>query len=136
MNIISFFTNNGTPQTGLSPKIDIWKLDGTQVINNQSCTEIAGGFYYYNFTTYDEDVDYCIRVDGTATLSGNDRYQFSTNETAGVGNILKISKNNWKIKNNQMLMYDDDGVTALYTFNLKDAIGNPSSNEVFERDKI
>ena len=55
MNIIAFFTNQGTPETGLTPKIDIWKLDGTQVITNQDMTEIAGGFYSYDFSSYDEN---------------------------------------------------------------------------------
>lgn len=135
MNLIAFFNNQGVPAEGLSPTMDVWKLDGTQVITAQAMTEIAGGFYYYDFTTYDETEDYVIRADGTATLSGLDRYVHSTNETAGVGNILKVQKNKWAIVRNQMIFYDDDGTTALYTFDLKDQRGAASSKDVYSRDR-
>jgi hypothetical protein len=135
MKITAFFTEEGTPKTGLSPTVSIWKLDGTVIVNAQAMTEIAGGFYYYDFTTYDETIDYCIRADGTSTLTGADRYKFSTNETADVGKILKIQKNNWAIVRNQMIFYDDDGTTALYTFDLKDARGASSSKDVYARER-
>lgn len=133
MNIIAFFTDKGTPKTGLSPTIDVWKLDGTQVVTAQDMTEIAGGFYTYDFSTYDEDEDYCIRADGTDTLTGSDRYVYSTNETAGVGKALKILKNKWEIKGNQLIFYDDDDTTAIYTFNLQNKSGSGTEKDVFKR---
>jgi len=133
MKIIAFFTEIGTPKTGLSPTVDVWTLDGTQVITSQAMTEVAGGFYTYDFTTYDEDEDYCIRADGTNTLSGADRYVFSSNETAGVGKILQIEKGNWEIKGNKMLFYDSDKTTPLYTFNLKTKNDTPTEKDVFKR---
>ncbi len=81
MYIIACFSNNGVPATGLSPTVDIWKVDGTQVITGNGMTEVAGGFYQYGFTSYDELEDYCIRADGTATLSNADRYVYSSNES-------------------------------------------------------
>ena len=36
MLIITNFTQSGVPKTGLSPTIDIWKSDGTQVITSQA----------------------------------------------------------------------------------------------------
>ncbi len=134
MNIIAFFTEQGIPKTGLSPTVDVWTVDGSQVVTAQAMTEVAGGFYYYDFTTYDEDEDYCMRADGTATLTGADRYVFSTNETGGVGKILKIEKNKWEIVNNQMIFYDDDGTTALYTFDLKTKSDIPTERDVFKRN--
>ena len=134
MNIIAFFTEQGIPKTGLSPTVDVWTVDGSQVVTAQTMTEVAGGFYYYDFTTYDEDEDYCMRADGTATLTGADRYVFSTNETGGVGKILKIEKNKWEIVNNQMIFYDDDGTTALYTFDLKTKSDVPTERDVFKRN--
>ena len=132
MNLIAFFTENGTPKTGLSPTIDVWTLDGTQVVNAQAMTETAGGFYYYDFTTYDEDLDYVISAD-SVTLTGSDRYVYSSNETAGVGKILQIEKGNWEIKGGQMLFYDTDGTTVLYTFNLQNKSGTPTERDVFKR---
>jgi len=134
MNIIAFFTEQGIPKTGLSPTVDVWTVDRSQVVTAQAMTEVAGGFYYYDFTTYDEDEDYCMRADGTATLTGADRYVFSTNETGGVGKILKIEKNKWEIVNNQMIFYDDDGTTALYTFDLKTKSDVPTERDVFKRN--
>jgi len=133
MLIISFFTDLGTPKTGLSPTLDVWTAGGSQVVTTQAMTEIAGGFYKYDFTTYDEDEDYVMVADGTTTLSGSERYVYSTNETAGVGKILKISKNKWEILNNQMIFYDDDGTTALHTFNLQNKAGGATDRDVYKR---
>jgi len=54
---------------------------------------------------------------------------------ANVDSILKINKNRWKIDvaANTLTIYDDDGVTPLHVFNLKDSAGNPASTNVFER---
>jgi len=133
MNIVSFFTDVGTPKTGLSPIIDIWKLDGTQVVTAQPMSEIDGGFYTYDFSTYDEDEDYVIRADGTNTLRGADRYAYSTNETAGVSKILQIEKGNWSIVGTQMIFYDADGTTELIKFDLKNKTGTATDTDVFSR---
>jgi len=133
MKITTFFTDKGTPSIGLSATIDIWKLDGTQIITAQAMSEIAGGFYVYDFTTYDEDVDYVIRADGSATLTGSDRYSYSSNETAGVGKILQIEKGNWEIKGSKMIFYDIDGTTELMSFDLKDRGGLPTERDVYKR---
>ncbi|RLG47589.1 MAG: hypothetical protein DRN90_04760 [Thermoproteota archaeon] len=45
----------------------------------------------------------------------------------------KIQTNRWKIENNQLIIYDDDGVTPLIKFDLKDKLGNPAEVNVFER---
>ena len=133
MNIIAFFTNSGTPKTGLSPTVDVWTLDSTQVITAQAMNEVGGGFYYYDFTTYDEDINYVIRADGTATLTGSDRYVYSSNETAGVGKILQIEKGNWSIVGTQMIFYDADGTTELMKFDLKNKTGTATDIDVFSR---
>ena len=136
MLFTAFFTDKGTPKTGLTPLISIVKADGTVSVNAQAMTEISLGFYKYDWAGYDEDQDYVISADGTATLTGNDRYAYATNETGGVGNILKISKNKWQIINNQLILYDDDGSTALYTFSLVDSGGNASMQNIFKRTPV
>lgn len=136
MKITTFFSNSGTPATGLTATIDIWKYDGTQVVTAQELTEIAGGFYYYDFTTYDEDIDYVIRADGSNTLVGSDRYTYSSNETAGVGKILQIEKGNWSIVGTQMIFYDKDGTTPIYTFDLTDKSDVATDTNVFKRAAV
>ncbi len=46
---------------------------------------------------------------------------------------LKINSGRWKILNNQMILYDSNGGTPLYTFNLLDKNGQLSMTEVYER---
>lgn len=84
MNLLTFFTDKGVPATGLTAKIDVWELDGTQVVVNQTMTEIGGGFYYYNYAGFSNDEDYGIRCDGGATLENYDRYKFASNEISQV----------------------------------------------------
>jgi len=136
MKITSFFTNVGNPQTGLSPVINLWTFDGTQVVEDESMTEIGGGFYYYEYGDYNEDLDYVILSDGGATLSASERYVYASNETAGVGKILQIEKGNWEIKGNQMLFYSNDGTTPIYTFNLQTKNGSPTEKDVFRRTGV
>lgn len=45
----------------------------------------------------------------------------------------KIASNRWKIVSNQLIIYDDDEVTPLYTFDLKDSAGDPAMEDVYER---
>ncbi len=50
--------------------------------------------------------------------------------------VLQISKGRWKIVNNQMIMYEENGVDALYTVNLYDKQGVISEVNAFERVPI
>jgi len=50
-----------------------------------------------------------------------------------ISRILKIEQGRWKIISNQMIFYDEDGVTPFLTFNLKDAAGNPTELNPVER---
>ena len=52
-----------------------------------------------------------------------------------VKTIRKILSNNWEIKDNKLIIYDDDGVTPLLTFNLYDKLGNPTELNVYKRVK-
>ncbi len=137
MKIISYFSDVGSPATGLTPTLDVWKLDSTQVVTAQTMIEVAGGFYYYDYTGYDDDEDYVIRADGGNTLANTDRYVYSSNDIGSIKtdseNLLKVQKNKWAILNNQMIIYEDDGTTALFTFDLKDKSGTSSEVEVFSR---
>jgi hypothetical protein len=47
--------------------------------------------------------------------------------------IKAVETGRWKIVGNQMLFYEDDGVTVLLTFNLLDDLGLPTMDCVFER---
>ena len=80
VTLFAFFTEEGTPKTGLSPTITVWNSDGDVVVNAQSMTEISSGFYKFDFSTYDNSVEYVIRADGGAGLADYDRYVFGSNQ--------------------------------------------------------
>jgi len=157
MKIIVGFTENGIPKTGLNPTMDIWESDGTHVINAAVMTEIAGGGYFYDFTTQVNTKDYFFRGDGGATLADHERYQSGSNtldqvnaqldliktETDKIPSMIididlikTVESRDWKIIANQMIFYDDDGTTAILTFDLKDASGNPTMSNVYKRERV
>jgi len=72
---------------------------------------------------------------GTEDLIVNDFAQEATLVALGLdlAIIKKIETGRWKMVGNQMIFYDDDNVTPLFTFNLFDLVGNPSMDSVFER---
>lgn len=137
MKVSAFFKNEGTPATGLSPVLDGWLTDGTQVLTSVSMTEIGGGFYFYDYTSYEDSEDYVFRADGGVSLPSTERYVATANEMGEVTDqakkVRKVETNKLIIQNNTLTIYDDDGVTALYTFDLKDVQGNPDQINVFRR---
>ena len=47
--------------------------------------------------------------------------------------VRKVETGRWKISGNSMTFYDDDDVTPVLVFDLKDEAGVPSMDNVFER---
>lgn len=77
--ITAAYTNNGVPATGLSATVRVWELTGdTLVVTDAAMTEVAGGVYKYNFSTATPGTTYAVRCDGSATLTGYDRYVFES----------------------------------------------------------
>ncbi len=82
MYILSFFRDNGSPKTGLTPTIKIRDVsDGSLLINGASMTEVGDGFYRYDYSAYDSEKDYAIICDGGISLSDYDRYAYAGNES-------------------------------------------------------
>ena len=82
--ITSQFSTSGVPQFGLTPIIDIFQLDpsvNTQIVSAAPLQEIGGGWYRYNFTTYDPSKTYVFTIDGGSSLSQCDRYRYGGNES-------------------------------------------------------
>lgn len=183
--ITAHFTVDGVPQPGLAPVIDIIQLgtaptSSTPVVSGGLMSEIGGGWYRYDFVTYDLTKDYVFNIDGGATLENGDRYKYGGNEsyvedittsvldeplinytsTGGLADtvtkikadtatimineatmvvllntLLKYQRNRTKINPNHatMVIFDDDGITPLTTFDLRDFNGMPSVQEVCER---
>ena len=83
MIVRAYFADNGTPKTGLSPTINIRDMDNTLVVNGAAMTELADGFYKYDFVTYDSSKDYVVLCDGGVALVGSERYAIGGSGEAG-----------------------------------------------------
>ena len=145
MIIISFFTDGGTPKSGLSPTIDIVDIEtDTLVVNDGSMTALTTmtHAYYYDFTTYDETKKYAITSDGGAVLSDTDRYQYATNEGGIIEEdiqfLIDVAGGRWRVDEtvNQMIFYKSDNVTEVARFNLLDINGNAANRNIFERVRV
>jgi len=139
ITVLSFFTKNGLLATGLTPKLDVREFDGTLIVNQATMIELSAGVYKYEFSG-DETKDYLTISDGGATLAVTERYKFGGTETTELQNnikdILRVEFGRWKISNNKMTFYKEDGISILHEFNLKDQAGNPNSLNVFERTPV
>ena len=112
ITITSFFTDNGTPKTGLAPTISIRRADThALVVTWDTMTEVGDGWYKYNFNG-DETLDYLVVCDGGTALTTAERYTFGgsdinphlINMNDKVNRILGLSQENYKIINP---VYDD-----------------------------
>jgi len=52
---------------------------------------------------------------------------------ADILRLLKIEEGRWKIDNNQLIIYEPDGVTVYKRFNLKNKLGQPTEESPYER---
>jgi hypothetical protein len=119
----------------------------------------VNGWYRYDFTSYDPSATYVMTADGGTTLSIADRYKDAANESyeediafevweeataahlipATTGFILTFirkmltNRNRIDDTSNTLTIYDDDKITPLIVFNLKDFGGLPSITPIAER---
>lgn len=145
MWLLAFFTQDGMPETGLSPLIKVINVETDAVIiNNAAMSETGDGFYKYDFSAYDPEIDYAIICD-SVTLSGSERYTYassgeyndvlnSVESTVGLIDIRTILLR--KIQTNRLelldgnsgnwILYDDppNEDVPLLTFNVADKNGN------------
>jgi len=135
----------------------------THVVVSAAMTETpVPGWYRYDFTTYDPSLTYVMTADGGPSLPISDRYKDAANESyeediafevweeptgshlnpATTGFILtfirKMLTNRNRIDDvtNTLTIYNDDKITPLIVFNLKDFSGTPSINPIAERTPI
>jgi hypothetical protein len=141
MNLLSYFTSAGVPATSLAPipTISIWGADGTVYATASAMTEIAGGFYRFDFTTYDQNIDYVFQS-YASSLATSEQYVIATNDsdsqsTQGiVKQILGLSQGNFimsaqtydasgRLETSDMYTYDsqadtDADTNRLHTYNI------------------
>lgn len=153
MYLSAFFTNLGVPAESLSPTITVIDCsDNSIVIDAQVMTEVGVGWYKYNFTTHDQSKEYEVTC-YESTLPTVEKYVVFTLDAAAdvptVGEIAdavfdevmsghnapgtagyalemirKIEMGRWKLTNNTMTFYDDNGTTPILSFNITDKNGD------------
>jgi len=112
----------GTTVTSLASAV--WTNSGTSVLNGINITGVTAG------------------VDGLAIA--NAVWGFPTSGTSvssgSFGEALsathQVQTGRWRMFNNQLVIYDADGVTTLQAFDLFDSSGNPSLSAVVHRVPI
>jgi len=91
MKIIVNYTENGIARTGLTPAISIRNITNisspTQVITNQAMTDVGFGYYAYNFSTYVEQNEYIVAIDGGNVLTSFERYKYGSIDKIDVVDI-------------------------------------------------
>lgn len=112
------FTSQGVPTEGLTPTIDIYELNllttttNTLIVDDGDTIEIGGGWYRYDFLTYDPEKNYVYTFDGGATLNDFDRYKYGANESY----IEEIVPAVWE---EQVVSHLDTGTTGLALAQIK-----------------
>jgi hypothetical protein len=107
-------------------------------VTDAAMSVLGDGFYSYDFTGYDETMNYVMRADGTTALADVDRYKTNANNNQVIeernGKMVKILGNRLKTTTGyQMVIYEDDGITPYLTYDLKNILGNPAYIDVTER---
>lgn len=139
MWILAYFTRDGEPATGLSPLVKVRDVEtGAVVINDAPMLERGDGFYGYDFSAYNPQLDYAVICD-SVTLSGTERYTYASSgeynevldtieSTVGIVDVRtsllrKIQTNRLELfdgDTDNWILYDDDAVTPLLTFSVSD----------------
>ena len=97
MKVLAIFTESAVAATGLSPTIDIYRLDTNDlVIDGDSMTEVGDGQFSYEVTAWDSSVDYSVVAD-SVSLPGSERYAYTSisaspvvEDTLSSDDILRI----------------------------------------------
>lgn len=81
-------------------------------------------------------VDTTLSIVQSLTGSVDQIINLNQGMTGTLDFIRGMTAGRWKIINNQMLFYDEDNISLLAAYNLFDASGSASSENVLERIKV
>jgi len=123
--VLARFTNVGVPLTSPSnaPTIRIRQSDdGTLAVTDDAMTEIGDGWYRYNASGLDPQLDYVVRADGDPTAAGQvtaaERYAWGVISGVGDDFVRKVLTNR-SVETaigggaKRIDFYDDDGTTVI-----------------------
>lgn len=130
-----FDATTQAPLTGQTPTFSSYMDETGLALTHPAITELGGGLYKFTPTlVVNHGIVYMI--DGGASAAPRYQYNFIRPEDYYEDFIISVKKmflNRWKVVGNQLLVYDDDKTTVLFTFNLFDDAGSPTMLRIFER---
>ncbi len=161
MIVISTWTRNNIPVTGLTPSLKIINAGTDTLVRTITMTAFSTipGSYKYDFSDYDTSIDYFMQADGGIDnvdfrylyATGNNELSIAnsilTADTTSIvpgedtfGALIKfiagIEGGKWEMKNNQMIFYGKDNHTELARFNLFNIAGVPSMQDITKRERV
>jgi hypothetical protein len=139
------FLDGGSPATGLSPTIDVFKnvADGADITPIPTVSEYGNGIYAFSIdwsdSSYDGIDEFISRVDSNdGGMADADRYIYGVatrNDFLDTYQLLDGQVlGNWIIENYQLKIYTEDG-TLLQTFDLTDINGDSTNLAATSRTK-
>lgn len=125
MNILAgvqntFSSSFGPSRTGATVTCAVLDSGGNVVgsgFTMGSVIELGGGYYGVAITFNTPFSGYIKWTDMTDGITLMDTITVNSNDAE---TLRKIETNRWKINNNQLTVYDDDGTTPLLIWNLFD----------------
>jgi hypothetical protein len=92
---------------------------------------------YTLYDTYSQALVAATNASTAATNASNAETAANAADTTAT-TVRKLQSNRLKIDTgaNTCTLYDDDDVTPLFVWNLKDSSGSPTSTSIFERDPV
>jgi hypothetical protein len=118
----TFIANFGLSRTGKTVTVSVLDTSGNVVgagYSAGSVVELSDGQYGCAFTFTTAMTGYIKFSNTTDNLEVYVPFLAVADYRADITAIKKIELNRWKISSNQLTIYDDDGSTPLYVFNLK-----------------
>ncbi len=137
----TFLSKFGQSQAGYTVSYQLLSQAGaiTQAYTASGVFEIGAGEYgvNLNFAALTNGfIQWRAVKTGYTTLYATEELTVVEDFITDVSITRKIETGRWAIVGTQMLFYDDDGTTVLYTYNLKDEDGYPSISSIFERTPV
>lgn len=137
----------GSPLTGAvgSMSFSTYKDETGSNLSQPSIREIGGGAYGFDpvFASPSHGVVYVVSTGASGNPSHVARYArpedyYTDTIYTTVRDLQQFQEGRWKIfttgpEANRMLVYDVDGTTVLKRFTLRDASGNPTATNPYER---
>lgn len=134
----TFLANFGRRRTGKTVQYRLLKADLTEVATwtATGVNELGNGMYGVSVTVSDVLTKYIEWKDVEDSLYVADPVTVEVDWVTDVTTIKNIETGRWKVTGNQLILYDTDGTTPLYTFDLKDSAGNATESNPFERTPV